>query len=135
MLGGAGVVTWRFNVAKPEDGILAVLRKQLDYLHLDETGVRTFAAELAQRGLVNETKLRWLAFGAPLYAITDLAAAAPEKWIAHGEERIVSLYLLSSDFFQNGADESRLVRYLAFYDPVTSSMPCANPFFRAPREA
>lgn len=34
-------------------------------------------------------------------------------------------FLLSTDFFQNGADESRLVHYVAFYDPYVS--PCWNP--------
>jgi hypothetical protein len=33
--------------------------------------------------------------------------------------------LLSSDFFQNGADESKPVRYVAFYDPYVST--CSNP--------
>jgi len=37
------------------------------------------------------------------------------------------MYLLSSDFFQNHADESRTVRYLAYYDLL---IPCQNPFAR-----
>jgi hypothetical protein len=37
-------------------------------------------------------------------------------------------YLLSTDFFRNGADESRPVRYLSYYDPAVT--PCNNPFAR-----
>jgi hypothetical protein len=34
-------------------------------------------------------------------------------------------YLLSTDFFRYGADETRRVRYVGFYDPYTT--PCNNP--------
>jgi hypothetical protein len=37
-----------------------------------------------------------------------------------------SRFLLSSDFFANGADDGRSVRYVALYDPYLT--PCANPF-------
>jgi hypothetical protein len=40
-----------------------------------------------------------------------------------------STYLLSSDFFVNGADAGQLVRYLRLYDPVRA---CGNPFARPP---
>jgi hypothetical protein len=38
---------------------------------------------------------------------------------------IYTNYLLSTDFFKNGADESQLVRYVGFYDPAVT--PCSNP--------
>ena len=37
-------------------------------------------------------------------------------------------YLLSTDFFRYGADESRRVRYVGFYDPYAT--PCNNPLAR-----
>ena len=36
------------------------------------------------------------------------------------------LFLASTDFFQTGADESRPLRYVAYFDPYRS--PCYNPF-------
>lgn len=39
---------------------------------------------------------------------------------------ITTLYLLSTDFFQNRMDEGKLVRYQGIYDPYKT--PCANPF-------
>jgi hypothetical protein len=47
--------------------------------------------------------------------------------LARGEaiEPIASRFLLSTDFFQNGADESRPLRYVTYYDPYRS--PCYNP--------
>ena len=41
-------------------------------------------------------------------------------------------YLLSTDFFRNGADQSRLVRYVGYYDPAVT--PCNNPLARLDRE-
>ncbi len=38
---------------------------------------------------------------------------------------LVARYLLSTDFFPNGADESRPLDYVEFYDPYIS--PCYNP--------
>jgi hypothetical protein len=37
-------------------------------------------------------------------------------------------FLLSTDFFRNGADESRLIRYVGFYDPAVTA--CNNPLAR-----
>jgi len=36
-------------------------------------------------------------------------------------------FLRSTDFFWNGADETRRVRYVTFHLPT---LPCANPFAR-----
>jgi hypothetical protein len=42
------------------------------------------------------------------------------------QEDFFDRFLLSTDFFQHGADESRRVRYSRFYDPYVN--PCWNPF-------
>jgi hypothetical protein len=47
-------------------------------------------------------------------------------WPKEFDEAVVTAFLLSSDFFQNGADETRTVRYLAYYDPYKYA--CGNPF-------
>jgi hypothetical protein len=47
--------------------------------------------------------------------------------IRHGEERIVTKYLLSSDFFSSGADESKTVHYVRLFDALRG---CCNPFAR-----
>ena len=40
--------------------------------------------------------------------------------------KMVSLFLLSTDFFQHRMSESRKVKYNALYDPYL--FPCSNPF-------
>jgi hypothetical protein len=41
---------------------------------------------------------------------------------------VYTRYLLSTDFFQHGADESRQIQYVGFYDPYVT--PCLNPLAR-----
>jgi len=43
--------------------------------------------------------------------------------------RLFSTFLLSSDYYRNGADPKQVVHYVTFYDPYVS--PCWNPFLRA----
>lgn len=47
-------------------------------------------------------------------------------WQARSEATPNARFLASTDFFQNGADETRPLRYVTYYDPYVS--PCYNPF-------
>jgi hypothetical protein len=71
------------------------------------------------------------------FAYLDIAPATFERfsrdferaygrWRPGQENRPGARFLASTDFFQNGADESRRLRYVRFYDPYLS--PCYNPF-------
>ena len=48
------------------------------------------------------------------------------SWNPETSPRPYTRFLASTDFFQNGADESRPLVYVAFYDPYANS--CYNPF-------
>ena len=124
-LGGgiaAGGVMLQTGVA----GVTAVLYKRLSYLELDRAGVRQFAREYVARGLTSAPKLRALSASRWMYGQT------PQPWLrfvapgmTFGEERIVSAFLLSSDFFP-ACNEGRVVQYLGFFDGKLR----ANPFAR-----
>jgi len=47
--------------------------------------------------------------------------------IEGAEGAVVSTYLLSSDFFVHGSDETLTIRYPGYYDPTRA---CSNPFAR-----
>jgi len=47
-------------------------------------------------------------------------------WRPEQANRPHARFLASTDFFQNGGDETRPLRYVRFYDPYLS--PCYNPF-------
>jgi hypothetical protein len=49
---------------------------------------------------------------------------APGRWPDAARAQL----LLSTDFFRFDADESRVIQYVAFYDP--SLAPCSNPLAR-----
>ena len=75
------------------------VRDYFPYLQIDAEGLRQFAD-------VHRSQ-----FGSGLFAKPDT--------------QLHKRFLLSTDFFPNGADETRLVRYVTYYDPYVS--PCWNP--------
>jgi hypothetical protein len=77
------------------------IARHYDYLTLDRVGVARFVADYER------------AFG-------------PTRRRPSAERDLYERFLMSSDFFVNGADESRTVRYVTLHDPYTS--PCWNPF-------
>ena len=119
----------RFATSSETASIIEILRKRLDYLKLDEAGVQRFASDLAALHAISAARLRTIDALGPLYSHSDLLQHTfLGAGINHGEERVVTNYLLSSDFFTNGADETKTVHYLGFYDPLRA---CRNPFARS----
>ena len=130
VLGLAAVAGWRVISGKNENAITKVLHKKLGYLILDPLGVEHFAKDFAARKIISSMKLHAIDAAGVLY--THLGLDANNKLfdaIKYGEDRIVTAYLISSDFFINGADDTRLVKYLGYFDPLRA---CGNPFARPP---
>lgn len=134
LLGSAAVAAlagWRFGRARDEDGVAGVIYKRLGYLPLDEAGVRQFASDFTSRHLVSSAKLRTVAALGSLFRRVSLPDDMPLAGsVGFAEERITTLYLLSTDFFTAQDDgkssgANRPVRYLYYYDAMRG---CANPF-------
>jgi hypothetical protein len=131
-LGVAGLGAYGLGRIGLKLEIEAILRKRLGFLKLDPTGVRAFAkdqtAAVFNKKIPTWNRLRYH-FGSVgpsferFYRTTDHRSRALRL-----EDTLVQTYLLSTDFFQNGADESKLVEYIAYYDP---RRPCQNPFARS----
>lgn len=75
------------------------LRTHFDYLSVDDSVIESFAADLVRN---------------------------QGPWSPETSPRPFTRFLASTDFFQNGADESRPLRYVSYYDPYVST--CYNPF-------
>ena len=130
--GVTGLVTWRYLASTEEGAIVDIVRKRLYYLKLDPTGVNAFARDLVKRKIISGGKLRLIDMAGPVY--TQLSSHIGNNALAHnfkhGEERIASMYLMSTDFFRNGYDESKVVRYIEFYEPFVRLHACQTPFAR-----
>lgn len=112
-----GALGWRLFGRRERRGsaVASVVEENLGYLQTREEDRERFARDFASGSPMAEARLadraRWS--GARLEAL---------------EERICAAFLMSSDFFRNGADEKRPVRYLALYEPTKAG--CTNPFAR-----
>jgi hypothetical protein len=128
-VGTAALVAWPAMTTTDEYVIEMVVRKRLDYLKLDAEGVRRFARDTVALHSVSHVRLKALATLKPIYERFYLSAGTNSlaNLLRHGEERIVGSYLISSDFFVNDSDESRIVQYQSMLDPMRA---CGNPFAR-----
>ncbi len=86
----------------PAEGaaLAAAIRGYYDYLDLDPPGIQAF--------------------------VTAYDAARARRMVDGTLADALPRYLLSTDFFLNGEDEARPLRYVAFYHPRVT--PCFRPF-------
>ena len=137
LLGGLGIAAAAAlglaGLGRPaiEAEIVAGIRKRLPFLTLDDTGLHAFAQDqvatlLAKRPTLNRLKYHFMSHVAPSFT-RYLRSTDTRTRLEQTLDNFTSTYLLSSDFFINGSDESEPVRYLAFYDPLLA---CGNPFAR-----
>jgi hypothetical protein len=134
VLVAAPYAVYQLRYGKPTRIVIAILRRRLGYLQLETGSMQRFAeqyvvykgehaAQLARLSIVAlpmtyVTLYRFLPMGHPLRRL---------------EDNVVSNFLLSTDFFLHGGDESREVKYLSFYDPLAA--PCRNPFVHLRKSA
>jgi len=110
---------------RPEEIVVAVLKRRVGHLQVDEASFDTFAASYVPSKPGFQNQLRKLSTISGPYAYVTAYPVMPMGHpVRRLEDNIVSNYLLSTDFFEHGADEARPVQYVAFYDPITT--PCRN---------
>jgi hypothetical protein len=111
----AGAVSFKFITTPFENSAADFIKKELSFLKLDEEGLRKFTADFAK------DKDRVFKLTIKGYSLIGIDSQKSGKL-----HNMVSTYLLSTDFFSNGMDESRIVKYVGLYDPYLR--PCAQPF-------
>lgn len=89
--------------------IVEYLQQELNYLELNQADLITFAREFQ----VSQGK--------------DRLQNQYQKEREKIENRVVTQFLLSTDFFWNNAAEYKSVKYQTYYDPYNG---CSNPFAR-----
>jgi hypothetical protein len=143
LLGGLGIAAlsalsvWGAGVAA-ESEIAIAIRRRLAFLRFDEAGLHSFAKDYLQftKDYVRSRLAihpSWYSWKFHIYSL--LRGRVDRLGLSNDtrsrrqrlEEYWATLFLLSSDFFVTGANESRVVRYVALYDPMRA---CGSPFAR-----
>ena len=109
--------------------VVDILRARFPYLQLDSDGSERFATDFVAR--LTGSEQRDLALLARLLAVSGwIGFRLPSiaRRIEEFGDKAASSFLLGSDFFRHDADQSRVVRYLGYYDPYTTR--CRNPIAR-----
>ncbi len=127
---GLLAISWvwlAFRRNQASDLVVAILRRRVGYL---KTPPGCFQ-EFAESYLVDKAKYRELldqlaVLAFPLTYVTIYPFLSMNHGLRRLENTVVSQFLLSTDFFQNGADESRELKYIAYYDPYVAA--CRHPF-------
>jgi hypothetical protein len=109
LLGG---LLWRRR-APPAHPVARAVREELPFLSIEEAELARFVADYERA--FPRFAVRW-------------ERAADEHERREIDRRLAADFLMSSDFFVNGADERRPVRHVALYDPRRRA--CRNPFAR-----
>lgn len=109
------IAAGRFFTTPFEESAASLVREQLSFLKLDPGGLSRFVKEYS-KGMDRKYKLT-------LKGYNILGVDASRSGKIH---QLVTTYLLSTDFFIHGMDESRTIKYIALYDPYLR--PCSHPF-------
>lgn len=102
-----------------EDAATGILKKEFDYLNLDEEGLQLFVQDYLKNFYNRSLNVRLQS--AYLLGLDS----SNSDFVANMSRQ----YLNSSDFFINKMDTSKKVKYIGEYDPY--KRPCANPFSSA----
>ncbi len=107
---------------------MAILKKRLGYLKTNGEDLVIFAEDFQNIISARRRYLgSWSGLLTPIYRIVNIFDLTPfSDDFRSFEEFTVTLFLLSSDFFEKGADLNRQVKYIGLYDPYETG--CDNPF-------
>ena len=123
-VGGAATAT-RATIGAGEGAVERAIRTRLSYLTFGQGSVEAFAAALREAYPSRSSRFSRVRAHPRKALIALLRGFMAMADIDRVEERICTEFLLSSDFFQNGADVTRPVKFIGYTDPYSS--PCSNP--------
>lgn len=121
----AALGAYAFAWGDPTRIVVAILRRRLGFLKVEDGVFEVFSREYVASRPENRRQLSMLAVVAwPTSFVTVYRFLPMGHPVRRLEDNVVTRFLMSTDFFQHYADQSRNVRYLAFYDPPGTA--CQN---------
>lgn len=123
----AGGVLLGLNLNSYQNIVKNVVRTRLHYLNISEEDLNKFAAAYELAMAKPRSKVLMIDLSYKCSTINFCQRKIGER-LDYFEGYVVNYFLKSSDFFLNGMDESKPVKYVSidFLDPYKS--PCYNPF-------
>ena len=109
------LVSGKFLATSFEESAAKIIRNELEFLKLDEAGLKAFVRDYSA---VKDRNYKVIVKS---YGLLGIGSQRSGKI-----HQMVSTYLLSTDFFVNKMDESRVLKYISMYDPYLR--PCSHPF-------
>lgn len=103
----------------PEDAAVGIILNELNFLKLERKGVEQFVTDYYKWSGIHKRLRMRLTTKANYFFKID----SDQSDIVRN---LINTYLISTDFFQNKMDESRVIKYVGRYNPYKT--PCANPF-------
>ena len=134
-LASAYVILWWWRYARGDDVtpiVRAIVKKNFHGMKIDAESIDRFAADYAPHlPSYWRRRARWQGMVAPFYLAINVFRAVPAVGVPFRlvEDTVASNFLLSTDFYQNGGDLSKEVRYLGLYHPL--ERPCMGALLRS----
>lgn len=120
-----GLGVWR--VSEDYQIVVSILKRRLNQLQIDNNVYLIFAKEYVELKQQYRKKLKILSTISRTYEIVSpydlLEMGHPLRRL---EDNIVSIFLLSTDFFDHQEKQDRQLNYLGFYNPY--KQPCRKLF-------
>ncbi len=110
-----------------ETVVLKILRQDLKDMNIQEKHFKKFIADAQNTGSASKLMLdkKKKAFIFLFFFLPKVGLPYESKY-QELRQRIVSDFLLATDFFVNGMDTKKDINYIALFDPYLR--PCQNPF-------
>jgi hypothetical protein len=103
-----------------------LILERLPYLKLAPGTLDAFVKDIAEYERPSGNQRFATLFGLHLaHGLTRLMGAGFRQKLDYYETQLVTLFLMSTDFFPNGEDIAKPVQYLALADPYVAA--CSNP--------
>lgn len=115
---------WFYRAIKGTDYTVSVIQRELGFLKIDDETLMLFAKDYREFATQQEWgSIESATFLAPLDNLAkSLGGSGWSKAFGSLDYDICSRFLLSTDFFPKGADESRPLKYLSFHNPFAGCM-------------